>query len=94
MEQMSHTEPNLTIDADLEARLSALAARTGRTVSDLAETVLRRHADEQERLIAELAEDEARWQHYLASRTSVAFDDVHRRLRHLAAEAAAKSEAT
>jgi len=60
-------------------------------VSELAEEVLRAHADEQERLHADLAEDEARWQRYLKTGQTVAAETVRRRLQVLAAEAGKKA---
>ena len=50
------------------------------------------HSHEQDRTLNELAEDEDRWQHYLASGHSVPHRTVQRRLRKLAGEAAQKAE--
>ena len=86
------TDPPLTLDPELQARLTALAARSDMSLADLAESVLRAHADEQERLIDELAEDEERWQRYLAGGQSIPFQTVRRKLHRLAAEAAQKVE--
>lgn len=76
------------IDPALKARLAALASRSGRTLDELAQSVLRSHADEQERGAAEYAEDEQRWQRYLQSGQSVPFETVRSRLQKLAGEAA------
>ena len=70
---------------DLKVRL---AARSGQTLPELAEAVLRRHADEQERTVAEYADDEQRWQRYLQTGQSVPFQTVQAKLQGLAAEAA------
>ena len=64
------------------------------SLTDLAESVLRAHADEQERLIAELAEDEERWQRYLAGGKTVSFEDVRKKLHELAGEAAGKAQSS
>lgn len=83
----------LTIhDPALRSRLSALAARAGTSVDDFAQAVLRAHADEQERLLDELAEDEDRWQRYVAGGETIPFETVRGRLRTLAGEAARKAE--
>ncbi len=82
----------LTLDPDLWARLTVLAARAGVSVRALADTVLRAHADEQERRVDEGAEDEERWQRYLAGGPSIAFESVRRRVRKLVGEAAWKAE--
>lgn len=55
--------------------------------------LLRVHAEEQERLIGELAEDEDRWQRYLAGGQTIPFESVRGRLQKLATEAAGKAEA-
>lgn len=90
---MSMTKPqSLTIDPNLQVRLSALAERQGYTVSEFAERLLRAHADQAEREITEYAEDERRWQRYLETGTAVSFDTVRNKLRHLAAEAAREME--
>lgn len=78
----------LTIDPHLKGRLTALASRSGCTYAELAENILRRHADEQERLISEYTEDEERWQRYLQSGKSISFEKMRNRLRQLAADAA------
>ena len=83
---------SLDLDRELEARLQALAARSGLTLADLAGSVLRAHADDQERLLYELAEDEERWQRYLAGGQTIPFQTVRRRLHRLAGEAARKVE--
>lgn len=76
------------IEPDLKVRLAALASRSGRTLDELAQAVLRSHADEQERTAAEYAEDEQRWQRYLQSGQSVPFQAVRAKLQGLAGEAA------
>jgi hypothetical protein len=88
----SKTSPPLILDPDLAARLTALAARSGQSLADLAQSVLRAHADEQEKVESELAEDEQRWQRYLAGGQTIAFQSVRGRLQKLAAEAARKAE--
>ena len=86
---MSESESsNVTIDPDLKIRLVALASRSGLTLDELTQTVLRRHAEEQERIAAEYAEDEKRWQRYLQTGQSVPFQAVRSRLKTLAVEAA------
>ena len=82
----------LKLDSELQARLAVLASRAGVSVDALAEAVLRAHADEQERLISELAEDEERWQRYIAGGQTVSFEIVRGKLRKLAGEAARKAE--
>ena len=91
---MAHPKASaqVAIDPELEARLSALAARSGVSLSELAQSVLRSHADEQERLSEELAEDEHRWQRYLSTGESIPFDVVRAQLRRLAREAAQRAE--
>lgn len=89
---MAQNDGTLTIDPALRTRLIALASRSGTSFSKLAEAVLRAHADEQERLIDELAEDEERWQRYLAGGETIPFRTVRERLHGLAGEAAKKAE--
>ena len=91
---MADTETNtpLTLDPELRVRLTALAARSNMSLADLAETVLRAHADEQERLIDELAEDEERWQRYLVGGQTVSFQGVRAKLLRPAGEAARKAD--
>ncbi len=83
---------NIQIAPDLRVRLMALASRSGVSFSDLAESILRAHADEQERMISELAEDEDRWQRYLAGGQTIPFETVRSHLHGLAAQAAQKAE--
>ena len=90
----SDTTLPLNLDPDLVVRLTALAARSGLSLAGLAESVLRAHADEQERTLGELAEDEARWQRYLAGGQTIPFERVREKLHRLAAEAARKAEQT
>ena len=80
----SSTMLQLDLDADLEARLKTLAERSGVSLSELAQDVLRAHADEQARVDAELAEDERRWQRYRAGGETVPLESVRERLRSLA----------
>lgn len=82
----------LQINSDLETRLSLLASRSGVSVSALAEDILRNHADEQERLIAEYAEDDKRWQRYESTGETVSASDIQSKLRRLAKEATLKAE--
>lgn len=89
---MSEKNSTLQIDPDLRVRLKALASKTGRSITDFAESVLRSHADEEERKILERAEDEQRWQRYLAGGRTIPFETVRNKLHGLAAEAAQKAE--
>jgi len=89
---MSRKNETLQIDPDLRVRLKALASRTGRSFADFAESVLRSHADEQERKIIERAEDEQRWQRYLSEGRTIPFEAVRGKLHGLAAEAAGKAD--
>lgn len=86
---MSDSDNNtVPLDPDLLARLGSLASQSGQTLTELAESVLRKHAEEQERMAAEHADDEARWQRYLQTGASVPFEQVRSKLRALSAEAA------
>ena len=87
---MSEKNDTLHIDADLMVRIKALASKSGRSFADMAESILRSHADEEDRKLLELADDEQRWQHYLSEGQSVPFATVRHKLRGLAAEAAQK----
>jgi len=89
---MSDRQKTVALDADLEARLGALASRSGQSVQDLAADILRTHAEEQELRATEEADDEVRWQRYLATGQSVSFDTVRGKLRRLASEAAVKAD--
>jgi predicted transcriptional regulator len=89
---MSEKNNTLQIDPNLRVRLKALASKTGRSFADFAESVLRSHADEEERKILERAEDEQRWQRYLAGGRTIPFETVRNKLHGLAAEAAQKAE--
>lgn len=62
-------------------------------MENLAESILEAHADEHDRLEGELAEDEARWQRYIAGGQTIPFDQVRAKLHKLAGEAARKAEA-
>ncbi len=86
-----HTK-SLPLDAELQARLSALAAKLGRSVEGLAQDILQSHLDEQERLTQEQQEDEERWQRYLATGQSVPYQTVRAKLHRLASEAAQKAD--
>lgn len=88
----SNTRLALSLEPELEARLTALARRSGMSLADLAQSVLRAHADEQERVVEEFAEDEQRWQRYLAGGQTIPFDSVRGRLQKLVADAARKAE--
>ena len=86
---MSESESSsVTIDPDLKVRLVALASRSGQTLDELTQIVLRRHADEQERIATEYAEDEKRWQRYLQTGQSVPIQVVRSKLQTLAGKAA------
>ena len=89
---MTERSQTLQIDPNLRIRLKALASKTGRSVSDFAESVLRSHADEEERKVLEKAEDEQRWQKYLAGGKTIPFETVRNNLHGLAVEAAQKAE--
>lgn len=78
----------LRITPDLQDRLEALAERQGLSLEALAERILAAHAEAEERALLEGAEDEARWQRYLESGTATSFDQVRRRMRDLARQAA------
>lgn len=80
--------PPLEIDPHLHARLGALARRSGASLSDLAESVLRSYVDAAERALGEEEEDERRWQRYLETGASIPAETVQSKLRRLAAEAA------
>jgi predicted transcriptional regulator len=78
----------LEIDTDLKVRLAALASRSGQSFAELAQDILRTHADEQERTIIEYAEDEQRWQRYLETGKTIPFEKIRSKLQGLSAEAA------
>jgi predicted transcriptional regulator len=78
----------IEIDPDLKVRLSALASRSGQSFAELAQIVLRTHADEQERAIIEYAEDEQRWQRYLETGKTIPFEKIRAKLQEHSAEAA------
>ena len=92
-ETMADDIETISVDADLQARLATMAKKAGLSVNELALGILRAHADEQERLMAEHAEDEDRWQRYLAAGHAVSYQAVRSKLHRLAAEAAAKANA-
>ncbi|MEM8587714.1 MAG: hypothetical protein AAGG65_06595 [Pseudomonadota bacterium] len=81
----------IQIDAALNNRLTALAERDGVSVDDLVTKTLSRHADERERVMDDLRQDEERWQRYLATGHAVPFESVRRKLRAMVAKAANRS---
>lgn len=81
-------QKTLHISGDLEARLGAIARHTGQTIEELADTVLRAHADAQEQGTQEEAEDEHRWQRYLETGQTVSVETVRGKLHALADQAA------
>lgn len=81
---------HLAIDSELSERLSVIAEREGSTLSELAETVLRQHAEEAERLAEEFAEDDRRWARYLETGESISLEDMLTDLDALADEARRK----
>jgi len=89
---MSGKNETLEIAPDLRTRLTVLASKSGKSFSDLAESVLRSHVDEQERRIIEKTEDEQRWQRYLSEGRTIPFEAVRGKLHGLAAEAAGKAD--
>lgn len=82
---------HLAIDRELSERLSVIAEREGSTLSELAETVLRQHAEEAERLADEFAEDDRRWARYLETGESISLEDMRAKLQALAGEAVRKA---
>ncbi len=80
------TKEHLAIDRELSERLSVIAEREGSTLSELAENVLRQHAEEAERL----AEDDRRWAKYLETGESISLEDILVELDTLADEARRK----
>ena len=84
------TKEHLVIDRDLSERLSVIAEREGSTLSELAETVLRQHAEEAERLAEEFAEDDRRWAGYLETGQSISLEDILVEIDTLADEARRK----
>ncbi len=70
------TKEHLAIDRELSERLSVIAEREGSTLSELAENVLRQHAEEAERLAEEFAEDDRRWAKYLETGESISLEDI------------------
>jgi predicted transcriptional regulator len=85
------SKQTVSIDGDLKKRLAAIAEREGATVSELAESVLRLHADDVERQEAEFAEDDRRWARYLETGESISLEDMKVKLRALADEAGRKA---
>ena len=88
---MTDKTESVDIDPQLKARLAAIASKSGRTFSELAQQVLSTHADHQERLITEAAEDEKRWQRYLETGQSISLDQMRGNLASLALKAAQKA---
>lgn len=85
------TKETVSIDGDLKKRLAVIAEREGSTVSELAESVLRLHAEDVERQEAEFAEDDRRWARYLETGEYIAFEDFMSELQSLADEAGRKA---
>ncbi|TRL35938.1 ribbon-helix-helix protein, CopG family [Rhizobium straminoryzae] len=81
----------VSIDGDLKKRLAVIAEREGSTVSELAESVLRHHAEDVERQEAEFAEDDRRWAKYLETGECISFEDMIVELQSLADEAGRKA---
>jgi predicted transcriptional regulator len=81
----------VSIDGDLKKRLAVIAERDGATVSELAESVLRLHAEDVERQEHEFAEDDRRWARYLETGDSISREDMQAKLRALADEAGRKA---
>lgn len=82
----------IEIDADLKARLTLLASKSGRSFMDLTEGILRTHADQLEYTADQYADDEQRWQRYLETGKAIAFEDIRTKLQSLASEAANKQD--
>jgi predicted transcriptional regulator len=85
---------HVAIDRELTERLSVLAEREGSTLSELAETVLRQHAEEAERRAEEFAEDDRRWARYLDTGESISLEDMRAKLQALAEEAGRKARSS
>lgn len=81
---------HLAIDRELSERLSVIAERERSTLSELAENVLRQHAEEAERLAEEFAEDDRRWARYIETGESISLGDILVELDTLADEARRK----
>lgn len=81
----------VSIDGDLKKRLAAIAEREGSTVSELAESVLRLHAEDVERQEHEFAEDDRRWARYLETGECISLEDFMVELQSLADEAGCKA---
>ena len=75
----------LAIDPELRERLTTLAARSGRTVDELARAILASHAGEH--ALAEYEEDERRWRLYEETGEAVPVEEFRARLRAMAEEA-------
>lgn len=82
---------HVAIDRELTQRLSAIAEREGSTLSELAESVLRQHAEEAERQAEEFAEDDLRWAKYLKTGESISLEDMRAKLKALADQASPKA---
>lgn len=85
------TKETVSIDGDLKKRLAVIAEREGSTVSELAEGVLRLHAEDVERQEAEFAEDDRRWAKYLETGESISGEDMKAKFQALADEAGRKA---
>lgn len=83
---------HIAIAEDLEVRLGALAEKSGHSVEELADQVLRQHVDDVEQISDEAAELERRWQKYQAGGPAIPVEEFRKKLHRLAAEAAAKAE--
>ena len=79
--------PKSPLDPNPDARVTVTVERVGVSCHDLATAVFERHTDEQNRLSAEMQDDEQRWQGYLASGRSIPLSTVRSRLQQLVAEA-------
>jgi predicted transcriptional regulator len=88
---MHDKNDTLQIAPDLMVRLEALATKNGRSLADFAAGILQSHAENEECKQIERAEDEQRWQRYLAEGRTVSFETVRNKLRDLTAEAARKA---
>ena len=79
----------LEIAPALRTRLTELAAREGQSLEAFAESVLLHYADAAEQQANEFADDDERWQRYLATGLTIPHPEIRRKLHSLAARAAA-----
>lgn len=77
---------SVKIDADLQSRLTMIAERQGYSFNELAESILRMHADRLEHEINEYADDDERWQRYVESGAAISFDSIRSKLQILATQ--------